>query len=102
MIHVPGSITLNYTFAMTQLPAAGEIVICDRLMPAPGDNRAIAAKKSRCENRRTIAIGADSVAERQYLLKQVKTIRDTVDIANSAAALVCTGTGSQTPVYSHH
>ncbi len=44
MIHVLGSITIDYAFALTQLPAA-EIVIGDRPMPTPGNKRANQAAK---------------------------------------------------------
>ena len=74
MIHVLGSINIDYACAVEQLPAAGETVIGERLMLTPGGkgaNQAIAARRAGANVMMTGAVGTDSVAEQAiYYLQQ--------------------------------
>ena len=66
MIHVFGSINIDYSCTVEQLPAAGETTIGNRLVLTPGGkgaNQAIAARRAGAEVKMNGAIGTDEVAE---------------------------------------
>ena len=72
MIHVLGSINIDYACKVEQLPSAGETIMGNRLLLTPGGkgaNQAIAARRAGAEVMMTGAVGTDSVAEQaiQYL-----------------------------------
>lgn len=65
MIHVLGSINIDYSSTVARLPAAGETVTGDNLQLTPGGkgaNQALAARRAGAEVRMTGAIGSDEVA----------------------------------------
>jgi len=65
MIHVLGSINIDYSSTVTRLPAAGETVIGNNLQLTPGGkgaNQALAASRAGAEVKLTGAVGTDEVA----------------------------------------
>lgn len=65
MIHVLGSINIDYSSTVVRLPGAGETVIGDNLLLTPGGkgaNQALAAKRAGAEVKLTGAVGTDEVA----------------------------------------
>ncbi len=65
MIHVLGSINIDYSSTVGRLPAAGETVIGENLQLTPGGkgaNQALAARRAGAEVKLTGAIGTDEVA----------------------------------------
>lgn len=66
MIHVLGSINIDYSVAVAHLPAAGETIAGNDLVLTPGGkgaNQALAARRAGAEVRMTGAVGTDSVAD---------------------------------------
>ena len=71
MIHVLGSINIDYSSTVARLPAAGETVIGKDLQLTPGGkgaNQALAACRAGAEVRLTGAVGTDEVAAQSTLL----------------------------------
>ena len=65
MIHVLGSINIDYAVSVRELPAAGETVNGSNLLLTPGGkgaNQALAARRAGAEVKMTGAIGSDNVA----------------------------------------
>lgn len=66
MIHVLGSINIDYSCAVEQLPVAGETTMGSRLMLTPGGkgaNQAIAARRAGAKVKMNGAIGSDEVSD---------------------------------------
>lgn len=66
MIHVLGSINIDYAVTLQHLPAPGETVTGHDLVLTPGGkgaNQALAARRAGATVKMTGAIGTDSVAE---------------------------------------
>lgn len=66
MIHVLGSINIDYSVALTQLPAPGETITGHDLALTPGGkgaNQALAASRAGAMVKMTGAVGTDSVAD---------------------------------------
>lgn len=65
MIHVVGSINIDYSSTVARLPGAGETVLGNDLQLTPGGkgaNQALAAKRAGADVKMTGAIGTDEVA----------------------------------------
>lgn len=66
MIHVLGSINIDYSVAVSHLPAPGETIAGNDLVLTPGGkgaNQALAACRAGAEVKMTGAVGTDSVAD---------------------------------------
>jgi len=66
MIHVLGSINIDYAVTLAQLPAPGETITGQDLILTPGGkgaNQALAASRAGAKVKMTGAIGTDSVAD---------------------------------------
>ena len=66
MIHVLGSINIDYSVAISKLPKPGETISGHDLVLSPGGkgaNQALAARRAGAEVKLTGAIGSDSIAE---------------------------------------
>lgn len=73
MIHVLGSINIDYSCTVANLPLAGETVIGNHLQLTPGGkgaNQALAARRAGAEVKLTGAIGTDEVAPQSIALLQ--------------------------------
>jgi len=73
MIHVLGSINIDYAVNVNQLPAAGETIMGRNLVLSPGGkgaNQALAARRAGAEVKMTGAVGTDNVASTAISLLQ--------------------------------
>lgn len=83
MIHVLGSINIDYSCAVPALPGTGETVIGKSLFLTPGGkgaNQALAARRAGAQVKMTGAIGSDNVASQATSLLQA----DGVDLSEVA------------------
>lgn len=90
MIHVLGSINIDYSCTVDHLPAAGETTIGSGLALTPGGkgaNQALAARRAGAAVKMTGAIGTDDVAKQALSLMQ----RDAVDLSDVATVPGPTG-----------
>ena len=66
MIHVLGSVNIDYSVVVARLPNPGETISGSNLVLTPGGkgaNQALAARRAGAQVKLTGAIGNDSVAE---------------------------------------
>ncbi len=83
MIHVFGSINIDYSCAVDRLPVAGETIIGNRIELTPGGkgaNQALAARRAGADVKMSGAIGTDEVATQAVSLMR----QDGVDLTDVA------------------
>jgi len=90
MIHVLGSINIDYSCSVASLPGPGETIIGDNLFTTPGGkgaNQAVAARRAGSSVKMTGAVGTDEIAEQALSCLAA----DDVDTSNVATVEGPTG-----------
>jgi ribokinase len=104
MIHVLGSINIDYSSTVARLPAAGETVMGDNLQLTPGGkgaNQALAARRAGAEVKLTGAVGTDEVApQATALLREAGVDMSSVAVIDgpTGCAFVFVDSGSENQI----